>query len=160
MANVGRNRRRWGGGWAARWVLMLAVTVAIAGCGQLMAMVHGGPARPAESEFGLGPRATVAGLYTVTLEPVEPLATRRLQKVHVRVLDAGGRPVDGAEMTVDGGMPQHGHGLPTRPRMTGGLGGGRYEIDGVRFSMGGWWEFKLAIRAAAGADSVTFNLDL
>jgi hypothetical protein len=80
--------------------------------------------------------------------------------VHVRVVDAAGRPVDGAGMTVDGGMPQHGHGLPTRPRMTGGLGDGRYEIDGVRFNMGGWWEFKLAIRAHAGADSVTFNLDL
>jgi hypothetical protein len=156
MANM-RSSRGWG---QARGAVVLVAAVAIAGCGHLMAMVHGGPARPEESEFGLGPRATMAGLYSVTLEPVEPLATRRLQKVHVRVVDAGGRPVDGAEMTVDGGMPQHGHGLPTRPRMTGGLGGGRYEIDGVRFSMGGWWQFKLAIRAAAGADSVTFNLDL
>jgi hypothetical protein len=143
-----------------RWTVMLAATVALAGCGRIMALVHGGPTRPAESEFGLGPRVTTAGLYRVTLEPVEPLAKRRLQKVHVRVVDAAGQPVDGADMTVDGGMPQHGHGLPTRPRMTAGMGDGRYEIDGVRFNMGGWWEFKLAIRAPAGADSVTFNLDL
>jgi hypothetical protein len=26
--------------------------------------------------------------------------------------------------------------------------------------MGGWWEFKLAITAAAGSDVVTFNLAL
>lgn len=155
MTNMRGNRGRWLAGAA-----VLLAAVAISGCGMLMAMVHGGPERPADSEFGLGPRASVAGLYAVTLEPVEPLAKRKLQKVHVRVLDASGRPVDDATMTVDGGMPQHGHGLPTRPRMTGGLGNGRYEIDGVRFNMGGWWEFKLAIRAAAGTDSVTFNLDL
>jgi hypothetical protein len=35
-----------------------------------------------------------------------------------------------------------------------------YEIEGVRFNMGGWWEFKLAIAGASGADTVTFNLDL
>jgi hypothetical protein len=35
-----------------------------------------------------------------------------------------------------------------------------YEIEGVRFSMGGWWELKLAIDSAAGADTVTFNLSL
>ena len=35
-----------------------------------------------------------------------------------------------------------------------------YEIEGVRFNMGGWWEFKLAIDASAGADRITFNLSL
>jgi hypothetical protein len=35
-----------------------------------------------------------------------------------------------------------------------------YEIEGVRFSMGGWWELKLAIESPAGVDSVTFNLSL
>jgi hypothetical protein len=57
-------------------------------------------------------------------------------------------------------MPQHGHGLPTRPRVTRALGDGVYEIEGVRFSMGGWWEFTLAITAAAHSDVVTFNLAL
>lgn len=156
MTNVRRN----GGRKLAGLAVLLAAVAAVSGCGQLMGMVHGGPSRPAESEFGLGPRSTEAGLYRVTLEPAEPLAKRKLQKVQVRVEDAAGRPVDGADMTVDGGMPQHGHGLPTRPRLTAGLGDGRYEVDGVRFNMGGWWEFKLEIRAAAGTDNVTFNLDL
>jgi hypothetical protein len=40
------------------------------------------------------------------------------------------------------------------------LGGGIYEIEGVRFNMGGWWEFTLAIAEAQAADTVTFNLDL
>ena len=68
--------------------------------------------------------------------------------------------IEEAEISIDGGMPQHGHGLPTRPRVTRNLGDGIYEIEGVRFNMGGWWEFKLAIAGSRGADTVTFNLEL
>jgi hypothetical protein len=57
-------------------------------------------------------------------------------------------------------MPEHGHGLPTQPRVRRALGDGVYEIEGLRFNMGGWWELKLAIESPAGADSVTFNLSL
>jgi hypothetical protein len=78
----------------------------------------------------------------------------------VNVVDASGNSVDEATIAIDGGMPQHGHGLPTRPRVTKALGNGTYQIDGVRFSMGGWWEFRLAITTAAGTDTVTFNLAL
>jgi len=37
---------------------------------------------------------------------------------------------------------------------------GTYEIEGVRFNMGGWWEFKVTIATGRGEDSVTFNLSL
>ena len=141
-------------------LLAFTLLTGAAACGSMMTMLHGGPDRPAASEFGLGPRHSSAGLYTVSLEPVEPLAKRKLQVVRVRVLDAEGKPVDDATMLVNGGMPQHGHGLPTKPRVTGRIDAGLYEIGGVRFNMGGWWEFKLAIRGRAGADSVTFNIAL
>ena len=36
------------------------------------------------------------------------------------------------------------------------LGGG-YLIEGMKFSMTGWWEIKLAIDGPDGADRVTFN---
>jgi hypothetical protein len=112
------------------------------------------------SEFGFGPRASMQRHYTVTIQPQEPLRPRQIQTIRVFIADAEGRAIDGAVIAVDGGMPEHGHGLPTRPRMTKRLGGGLYEIEGVRFNMGGWWEFKLAITAPAGADTVTFNLNL
>jgi hypothetical protein len=62
-----------------------------------------------------------------------------------------------ARIGVDGGMPQHGHGLPTKPRVTRELGDGRYLIEGMKFSMTGWWEIKLAVQGDRGADKVTFN---
>ena len=141
----------------AMTLTILALSLATAGCQEVLAAQV---RPPAQAEFGLGPRTSSQGVYTATLEPAEPLRRRQLQKIVVRVADANGRPIDGASISIDGGMPEHMHGLPTRPRVTRSLGSGMYEIEGVRFSMGGWWELKLAIESPAGADNVTFNLSL
>jgi hypothetical protein len=116
--------------------------------------------RPAAAEFGFGARASEKQIYRATLQPAQALKLRTLQTVPVAIVDAGGRPVEDATIAVDGGMPEHSHGLPTQPRVKRHLGGGVYEIEGLRFSMGGWWELKLAIESPAGADRVTFNLAL
>lgn len=139
--------------------ILSAVGLATLGCGHL-AMMGRSVERPAAEAFGLGPRSSERQTYTVTLQPAQPLRVRRLVSVPVLVTDAQGRPVEGAVISVDGGMPEHGHGLPTQPRVTRALGAGVYEIKGVRFSMGGWWELKLAVESPAGADRVTFNLSL
>ena len=142
-------------------VLIVTAAVAVTGCGHLMMMMHGRPvARPAATEFGNGPRASASRQFTATLQPDQPLRPRRMQTVRVAVTDAAGMPVDHATIQIDGSMPQHGHGLPTRPRVTRSLGNGLYEIEGVRFNMGGWWEFKLVINTPSGSDVVTFNLAL
>jgi hypothetical protein len=139
----------------------VAAAISMTACSHAMMMIHGpGAKRPAASEFGLGPRSSATGRYMATLEPARPLHPRQMQTVRVTVRDAEGRAIDEAQISIDGGMPQHGHGLPTRPRVTKNLGDGLYEIEGVRFNMGGWWEFKLAIAGSRGADTVTFNLDL
>ena len=133
-------------------VLTLAAFAATA-CGT-------GAVRPAATEFGLGPRTSAQGRYVATLEPASSLKARKMYTVAVSLKDAAGQPVEGATITVDGGMPEHGHGLPTQPRMTRANGNGVYEISGVRFNMGGWWELRLAISTPSGADTVTFNLEL
>lgn len=139
-------------------VVGLAALLLAAACSHMMMSTGAEP--PAASEFGFGPRASAAGLYTATLDPMQQIRVRRMQTMRVTISDAAGRKVEGASVTVDGGMPQHGHGLPTQPRVTRYLGEGVYEIEGVKFNMGGWWEFEVAVTAAAGADTVTFNLDL
>jgi hypothetical protein len=147
-----------------RSVLMLAtiaVVISMTACSHAMMMIRGtGAKRPTASAFGLGPRPSAGGRYVATLEPAKPLRPRQMYTVRVAIRDAEGGAIDGAQISIDGGMPQHGHGLPTRPRVTRNLGDGMYEIEGVRFNMGGWWEFKLTIAGARGADTVTFNLDL
>ena len=141
------------------WAAIMFVVISLAACSNLMAM-SGKAKRPAISEFGLGPRTSANRLYIVTIEPSRELKPRQMMSVVVKVTDKDGIPVENATLTIDGGMPQHGHGLPTRPRMTQSLAAGSYEIDGVRFNMGGWWEFKVTIATERGEDTVTFNLSL
>ena len=133
-------------------------TLALAACGHMMMM--SGVEKPAASEFGFGPRSSVHGLYSATLDPMQQIRVRRMQTMRVVITDQDGEAIENADIFIDGGMPQHGHGLPTRPRVTRQLGPGTYQVEGVKFNMGGWWELKLRIDSAEGADSVTFNLDL
>ncbi len=96
--------------------------------------------------------------YVVTLQPpATPPAINELHSWRVLLASPAGAPVGHARIGVDGGMPQHGHGLPTRPQVTRTLPDGTYVIEGMKFSMTGWWEIKLAIDGPAGADKVTFN---
>lgn len=106
-------------------------------------------------------RTTLDRRYSVQVKPVaEPVLLGKLHAWEVSVKQPSGLPVTGARFVVDGGMPQHHHGLPTQPRVTQELGEGRYLLEGVKFSMSGWWELKFNIDAAPGPDQVTFNLVL
>lgn len=106
-------------------------------------------------------RSTDAGLYVAEIAPVDqPVVIGAMHSWTVALTDANGNPVETAEIGVDGGMPQHGHGLPTAPAVTKSLGDGRFLIEGVKFNMPGWWEINLSIDGPAGTDTITFNLVL
>lgn len=112
---------------------------------------------PANLDLSLD-KQTAAGIYRVALQPpAQAPAVNRMHAWKVKLATADGSPVRAANFKVDGGMPQHGHDLPTQPRVTRELEPGTYLLEGMKFSMTGWWEVKLAIDAAPGADKVTFN---
>jgi hypothetical protein len=103
-------------------------------------------------------RLTTQKKYVVAIHPLaEPIAINQMHNWEVKVTSPTGEPVLHAQIDVDGGMPQHGHGLPTQPRVTQELGGGRYLVEGMKFSMTGWWELKLGVQSAGVSDKVTFN---
>lgn len=127
--------------------LSMFALVAAAGCSS----------PPAQLDLSLT-RPSVDQRYVVTLQPpAAPAAINQLHSWQVRLVSPAGAPVAHARIAVDGGMPQHGHGLPTRPQVTQELPDGTYLIEGMKFSMTGWWEIKLAIDGPEGADKVTFN---
>ena len=112
---------------------------------------------PKDLDLALEKRSA-AGTYRVALvPPAQAPAINQMHSWKVKLATADGRPVHGARFAVDGGMPQHGHGLPTQPRVTRELADGSYQLDGMKFSMSGWWELKLDIQGPQGADKVTFN---
>ena len=123
----------------------------------LLAATAGCMSAPPDLDVSLT-RPTVEQKFVVTLQPpAKPAAINQLHSWRVSLATPTGASVTHARIKVDGGMPQHGHGLPTRPQVTQELPGGTYVIEGMKFSMTGWWEIKLAIDSAEGADKVTFN---
>ena len=106
-------------------------------------------------------RASENGRYRATIRPQgDSIPQGRLQRWTLHLETATGSPVDSAVVAVDGGMPQHGHGLPTKPRVTRALGNGDHLVEGMKFNMGGWWVVRFRVDATAGTDSVVFNVKL
>jgi len=136
----------------------LSVAVACAAVAALTALgLTGCMTAPKDLDVSLE-KQSAAGVYQVALVPPAQMpAVNQMHSWKVKLATPDGVPVHGASFTVDGGMPQHGHGLPTQPRVTRELADGTYQLDGMKFSMTGWWEVKLAIDGPQGADKVTFN---
>jgi hypothetical protein len=106
-------------------------------------------------------RTSEQGLYRAAIKPDgDTIPQGKLQKWTLHLDAASGAPVSAARVSIDGGMPQHGHGLPTRPRVTRELGNGDYLVEGMKFNMGGWWVVKFRVASEAGRDSLVFNLKL
>ena len=78
----------------------------------------------------------------------------------VEVRTAAGDPVTGASVSLVGDMPKHGHGLPTEPEVTKELGEGKYRVEGMKFSMPGWWVVTFHVAVGDARESATFNLYL
>ena len=106
-------------------------------------------------------RTSGAGLYRATIRPQgDSIPQGKLHRWVLHVETPNGAPVDACQIAVDGGMPQHGHGLPTKPVVTRDLGNGDHLVEGMKFNMGGWWVVRFAITSSAATDTVTINLSL
>jgi len=129
------------------WNLGLATLACMAGCSTA----------PADLDLSLT-RTSVDKKFVVALQPpATPAAINQIHAWKIKLASPAGQPVAHAHIAVDGGMPQHGHGLPTQPQVTQELEDGVYLLEGMKFSMTGWWEIKLAIQTPQASDTVTFN---
>jgi hypothetical protein len=131
----------------AKLLRQVSATVAFAAVAAFTALgLVGCSAPPKNLDVSLD-KQSVAGVYRVALvPPAQAPAINQMHSWKVKLATPDGTPVHGARFAVDGGMPQHGHGLPTQPRVTRELGDGTYQLDGMKFSMTGWWEVKLDIQ--------------
>ncbi len=113
---------------------------------------------PADLDTSLR-HASVQGRFVVALDPpAQGPAVNQMHAWQVRLATPDGAPVSQAQFGFQGGMPQHGHGFPTRPRVTRELAPGVYALEGMKFSMTGWWDMRLDIRAGDVADTAVFNV--
>jgi hypothetical protein len=143
----------WGAG-----VLLVLIAVYFVGMTIVMAQMDKGV--PANLDYSTT-RVSDKSMFRVSyLSSEDSIPVNKMHQwtLHVETLD--GKPVENATIQVDGDMPQHGHGLPTKPRVTKYLGNGNYRIEGMKFQMGGWWLMDFTITADRHTDAVHFNMML
>jgi len=104
-------------------------------------------------------KSSGSGLFKVSYSSdVEPVPVNRLHSWNLQVVTADGKPVRGARILILGDMPEHGHGFPTEPEVSAGMRDGLYLVEGLKFSMPGWWVVTFHIAAGEIMDHVSFNL--
>lgn len=91
---------------------------------------------------------------------LSPLEINRMHSWLLRLTDAAGAPVANARFAVQGGMPDHDHGLPTRPEVTEEIEPGVYLLRGLRFHMPGRWLIEFDIGLGEEADSASLEFEL
>ncbi len=98
--------------------------------------------------------------HIIATPVVESLDINRMHKWRIILTDRQGKAVSGASIEIEGGMPEHDHGLATNPRMTAERAPGEYLIEGMKFHMNGHWEIVLSIRTPAAREVVKFDLTI
>ena len=99
------------------------------------------------------------GRFVVEMQPpAQGPAVGQMHAWTVKLAMPDGTPVQHAQIAIKGGMPQHGHGLPTQPRVTRESAPGTYVVEGMKFSMTGWWDLHLDISSDAAKDRAVFNV--
>ena len=145
---------------AVRWTLIgvgvLFTLVLVADLGMYFWMNY----VPSDLDYSTT-RRSEQGLYAIGYtSDLGTVPVNQMQSWTLHVENAAGQPVENATITVDGDMPQHGHGLPTRPQVTRYLGNGDYKVEGLKFHMPGWWVMDFVVTADGQRDQVRFNLML
>ncbi|MGI9591600.1 MAG: cytochrome c peroxidase [Myxococcota bacterium] len=127
-------------------LLLAALLIGLApGCG-------GEPAPGGAPELG-GSVTSTGGRYRIEFRPA--IAKPAVGEMHdwvLRIERTDGAPAQPTTIAFDGGMPAHGHGFATAPRVTRELGDAEYLVEGVRFHMPGDWELRAVVTDATGRD--------
>ena len=145
--------------------LALALLLALSGCSR--------PTLDTASNRTFGqPKRTQVGRYQVGLRLVpDPPPLGELFRVEADVALKDGTPLETAVVTLNARMPEHAHGMETRPRVREGTctrdsddtdsrscrhPGGTYVADGFKFHMSGAWTLLVEVDGPAGPDATDF----
>lgn len=102
-----------------------------------------------------------AGYFVVSFKSdLDPLTINKMHSWILHIEKSDGEAAADVKITFSGGMPEHNHGLPTKPRIAENLAHGNYRVEGVRFHMNGYWEIRVSIDDGTHRDDVTIPLQL
>jgi hypothetical protein len=91
-------------------------------------------------------KQTASGGMSIELMNATPAPPQKESNALVlKVVAAGGAPVDGATLSVVPFMPDHGHGSSVKPTVTP-MGGGLYDVSNVYLPMPGLWRLTVTVQ--------------
>ena len=136
------------------WLISVAFLV---GCGH-----HHESEEADETHQNVWTQTSENGHFTVSLDPQDEgeIDLNEFLEWGVSIETADGEAVSPARVTVGGGMPAHGHGLPSQPQVSAADDDGKYLLKGLMFSMQGKWAIDLNIQSESLTDKVSFDLQL
>ena len=146
----------------ARWTRAVLASALLAAPSGIMSDVQGVDAQGVVARAGAGElRISRSGEFRVRYAgDLQPPAINRIHGGVLHLETRTEEAVADAQITIAGGMPEHDHGLPTQPRVTGYLGDGNYRVEGLRYHMHGAWELVITIDAQGKRDTVVIPLQL
>lgn len=86
-------------------------------------------------------------------------ALNKMQYWDVVIAKVNGSPIKDVELSFDGGMPSHGHGMPTMPKVVK-EGDTEFLVKGIKFSMPGVWELYFDIKNEDSTVRLTLEVQL
>lgn len=102
-------------------------------------------------------QASTKNLYQANMDCETMPEAGPFQDCTISFTDLSGNAINPEQTLIDGGMPLHGHGLPTAPVLTALDKAGTYRIDGLKYNMPGAWLLGFKIKAAQGEDKIIFD---
>ena len=142
--------------------MMLAVMISISGLSPRVSSSELQPtASPLQTAGSEQYWVSKSGRHRLSYQSqVDPIVINRIHSWILHLETAEGQTVSGAEITLVGGMPEHDHGLSTKPRITWSQDENYYLVEGIRFHMRGYWELEIKITQGSNMDTVRIPLDL
>jgi len=98
--------------------------------------------------------------FTIKLDCTTQPAYGPFQDCSIQLNTNNGSPVTNAKIFIDGGMPAHGHGLPTNPIAKTTQKDGLYKIEGLQYSMPGKWVLGFVIEKDSISDRTVFHFEI
>ncbi len=107
------------------------------------------------------PQPSKQGRFRLALKPVaDTILLHDLHTWTIHIESANGMPIQPKRILIGGGMPQHGHGFPSQPKITRYMGNGGWLIEGMQFNMTGLWQIRFKLLDAFGWNGSTFEFTL
>jgi hypothetical protein len=117
------------------------------------------PATPAPGPTWPAKRKTDRGNFTVTIQPAGGRITRNEHFSLEVLLEPEAGAATPSSVLVDADMPDHGHGMNTKPE-TIHEGGARYRANGMLFHMEGEWSIAVEVTIGAMKERALFPVSL